>query len=314
MTAPPAASPGTPGLDDDFERRFAARPSPPPAPAAPPATAPSPLRPVARYWPVVLVACLLFAGGGAWAALARSPTYIAAAELSVGRIDVRVQALPGYVAGAATLANAYSRVVETDAIAAPVARRTGRSRADVAASLTAAPVPENPILRITGTGADEAEAMRLADAASRELERYVARTGDGRSALARTLRDFRAESGEAAELRRRLSRLSAREERAEADATLPAPSAAERRRLSVAYETARLQADALGQMYRDRRAELSGTAGIQVISRPTSAADDTGTWLQRLVAGGLVAGLVVGAALALLLGARADRRARRAAA
>ncbi len=65
-------------------------------------------------------------------------------------------------------------------------------------------------------------------------------------------------------------------------------------------------------MFRDRRVELASTAGIQVISRPALAGDDRRTVLQRLVAVGLVAGVLVGSALAMLLGARRRRRGRAA--
>lgn len=285
---------------------------PGPAPSGPPDPGPSalgPLRPVADRWPLVLLVVLLFVGGGVYAGLTRSPTYKAETEINVGRTDVRVQALPGYVAGAATLANAYSRVVVSDEIVDRIAPRLGVPKGEVSANLTAAPVPENPILRIVGSGASPEEAVRLTGVAAEQLERYVARTDASSKSVDAMLGEFRRESRRAADLKRELRRLETRDAQASAiGSTVEAPSAEEEDDLRVAYETARLRADALAQMFRDRQVELASTAGIQVISRPALAGDDRRSVLQRLIAVGLVAGVVVGSALAMLLGARRRRK------
>jgi capsular polysaccharide biosynthesis protein len=285
---------------------------PGPEPPEPPSgTEPAlgPLRPVADRWPLVLLVVLLFVGGGVYAGMSRSPTYRAETEINVGRTDVRVQALPGYVAGAATLANAYSRVVVSDEIVDRVAPELGVPKGDVTANLTAAPVPENPILRIIGKGATPDEAVRLTSVAAAQLKRYVARTDAASKSADNMLAEFRRQSRRAADLRRQLRRLETRDAQAAAlGATVEAPSAAEEDELRVAYETAKLRADSLSQMFRDRQVELASTAGIQVISRPALAGDDRRSVLQRLIAVGLVAGVVVGSALAMLLGSRRRRR------
>jgi uncharacterized protein involved in exopolysaccharide biosynthesis len=267
-----------------------------------------PLRPVVDRWPLVLLVVVLFVGGAVYAGLARTPTHRAEAQINIGRTDVRVQALPGYVAGAATLANAYSRVVESDEIVDRVARRLDRVPAGVAADLTAVPVPENPILRIIGRDADADAAVRLTATAATELRRYVARTDESIKSFDAMLSDFRAQSRRAADLRRQINRLSSRSAAADLPgATAAAPSAKEEAQLRVAYDTARLRADSLGQMYRERQSELSSTAGIEVISRAAITGDDRRSVLQRLIAIGLVGGVVVGSALAMLLGARRRR-------
>jgi hypothetical protein len=284
-------------------------PHPPTPRAEPPPSALGPLRPVVDRWPLVLVVVLLFVGGAVYVGLTRTPTYRAETQINVGRTDVRVQALPGYVAGAATLANAYSRVVMSDEIVDRVASDLGVPKGQIKEDLTAAPVPENPILRIVGWGEDPDAAVRLTRTAAQELERYVARTDAASRSIEANLRQFREQSRKAEDLRRRLDRLEAgASATAAAGATAEEPSAAELSRLRVAYETAKLRADALGQMFRDRQVELASTAGIETISRPALAGDDRRSVLQRLVAVGVLAGVVVGSALAILLGARRRRR------
>ena len=58
------------------------------------------LRPSAIRWPIVLLFMLAFAGGGYYVATKREPTWSSTASINVGRTDVRVQALPGYVQAA----------------------------------------------------------------------------------------------------------------------------------------------------------------------------------------------------------------------
>lgn len=282
---------------------------PGPEPPAPEPSALGPLRPVADRWLLVLFVVLLFVGGAVYAGLNRSLTYRAETEINVGRTDVRVQALPGYVAGAATLANAYSRVVMSDEIVDRVAPELGVPKGEVSANLSAAPVPENPILRIIGKGATPDEAVRLTTVAANQLERYVARTDAATKSADTMLAEFRKQSRRAADLRRQLRRLETRDAQAAAvGSTVEAPSADEENELRVAYETAQLRADTLSQMFTDRQVELASTAGIQVISRPALAGDDRRSVLQRLIAVGLVAGVVVGSALAMLLGPKRRRR------
>src|SRR4051812_26053428 len=84
-----------------------------------------PLRPAVISWPIVLLFLALFAGGAYYVGTTRDPTYTATSSFNVGRTDVRVQALPGFVEGAQQLAASYSRVAISDAIVRPTARRTG---------------------------------------------------------------------------------------------------------------------------------------------------------------------------------------------
>src|SRR3954452_16598965 len=98
------------------------------APAPPPPPAPDPLGPlrgVVRRWPVVAAVTALALAAAVAAGLAQAPTYTASADINVGRVDVRVQTLPGYVAGAQVLAAAYSRVAASDELITPLARKLG---------------------------------------------------------------------------------------------------------------------------------------------------------------------------------------------
>jgi hypothetical protein len=287
-----------------------------------PAPAPDPLGPlrgVVRRWPVVLVTTVLLAAVAVAAALAQRPTYTASSDINVGRVDVRVQTLPGYVAGAQALAGAYSRVATSDRIVAGVARRLDLPAGEVRSRLGATPIPEATIFRIFGSGDSVDDAVRFTRAATAEMEAYVASTDDDQTTLTGVLSAYREQAGVAADLRLRIDRL--REQLTPAPTASPTatPASTARRarqrrtdeiaRLQVALDTAELKMQSLGSRYSERGNELAATAGIQVINRPLSASSDRNRTLQRLVAVGLVAGVLLGAALAVLL----DRRRRRTA-
>src|SRR3954447_14695358 len=118
-----------------------------------------PLHPVVRRWPIVVVTTAVLLAAALAVGFAQRPTYTAAADVNVGRVDVRVQTLPGYVAGAQALAGAYSPVVYSDAVVLPLARRLGISPAAVRARVGAAPIPDATMFRIYGHGDSAADAV-----------------------------------------------------------------------------------------------------------------------------------------------------------
>jgi hypothetical protein len=283
-----------------------------------PAPAPDPLGPLhgaVRRWPVVLATTVVLVAAAIAAGLAQQPTYTASADINVGRVDVRVQTLPGYVAGAQALAGAYSRVATSDQIVAGVARRLHLPAGEVRSRLGATPIPEATIFRIFGSGDSVEDAVRFTRAATAEMEAYVASTDDDQTTLTGVLSAYRDQARTAADLRQRIDRVRAQATPAATAIVTPTSSAARRARqrrtdelarLQVALDTAELKMQSLGSRYAERGNELAATAGIEVINRPLSASSDRNRTLQRLVAVGLVAGVLLGAALAVLF----DRRRR----
>jgi hypothetical protein len=213
-----------------------------------------------------------------------------------------VQALPGYVQGATSLAGSYASIAMTPQVEVPLARRLHLRVSEVDRRLTAVPVPGNPFFTLHGTGSTPADAIRFTRAATQEMQAYVTATDDGQESVAKLLSEFRAATRTAERLQRRITR---------AKDGLITGSSPEVAKLEVDYETAQLKASALKVQYQDRSAELASTAGIQVISPATAAESDRSKTLQRVVAVGIVAGVLVGSALALLIERAAVRRRRR---
>ncbi len=105
-----------------------------------------------EFWWVILFTALLGAGLGAAYGLARNPTYTAESRLSVGRVDVSTQSINGYVQAALTLSDSYSRAIDARSVVNEVAQRTGVPQSTVLDRVSAAPIPQSPIVRVFGTG------------------------------------------------------------------------------------------------------------------------------------------------------------------
>jgi uncharacterized protein involved in exopolysaccharide biosynthesis len=271
------------------------------------------LRTILAHWVLVLGTLLVFVGAAVYLALERKPTYTATSSINVGRVDVRVQALTSYTVGAQSLASSYSRIATSRTIVDPVAERLRTSREDVAKRLSANVVADSSIFEIIGRGRSQEEAIRLSTAATREMQAYVARRSSGDRAAEKLLKAFTAQARKTDTLQRRYIRLRNRRE-GRGTAPLAAegesdkPAAMEVRNARVAYETAQLRKNALGGQYQARLSETANTPGVELLNRAFTAVSDRQKVLQQFVALASVAGLLFGAALALLLGRRSNRR------
>jgi uncharacterized protein involved in exopolysaccharide biosynthesis len=245
-----------------------------------------PLRPVVARWWLVAIVTAIFVAGGVLAGAGRTPTYTASTTLNVGRVDVRVQALPGYVAGATSLAASYSRITTSDEVVVPLAQRLHMTPAQIRARLGATQVPNAPMFSIFGTGGSDRDAIAFTQAATSQVERYVKQADNGTDSLDGLLRSWRSQAAKSASLRRRIGKLPS--------------GSAKAAGLQTDYDEAQLKEQALRGQYQDRSSELASTAGIEVITPPTTASSDRHRTMQRFGVLGLIAGVLVGSALALV--------------
>jgi uncharacterized protein involved in exopolysaccharide biosynthesis len=242
------------------------------------------------------VLAVLCGAAGVVAANQRTPTYSATASVNVGRVDIRSEALPGYMSAAQSLAFSYSRVVTSDRIVAAIASSQHLSPQTVAGRLSAAPVPKSPIFTITGTGPSAAAAISLTNAATTQIRRFATSTSGGNGAATSILRDYRTQAAKTAQLRREVSRLKGN------------GSSAALTRAELSYQAAKLRLQGLGTQYQAQSAEVLSTAGIDVLDRPTAATNDRSKTVERFGAGGVIVGLLLGVALALALEQGRNRR------
>jgi capsular polysaccharide biosynthesis protein len=238
--------------------------------ATPPPTV-SVARAMLWNWWVVVLSVVVFVGAGAAYALLRTPTYTATARLAVGRIDITSPgALSGYALATEALATGYSRTATALAVARPVSAKTGIPVKEVQSHVTATPIPESPVFKVEGTAPNADQAIALANATGHALIRYAARLNQDNPDSERLFHLY--------EVAVRDRKLAGHEERAAAS----------------------LRAEALSKAYTQSLQSQVSTQLIQVISPATEASSDRRSMFMILAFIGLVAGLLVGGAIAFL--------------
>jgi hypothetical protein len=255
-------------------------------------------QPVAFLAPIVVLALVLAAYG-----MVRSPRYTADAQISVGRLDIPTQGLPGFAQAGASMAAAFSRAIDAPPVTRRAAARAHVSRAVATDALSAAPIPQSPLIRVEATASDARLAVRLANGGTRGLIDYSRRVGAGNTDNGLLTR-YTA-------LSRQVTALAVQRAQAEARAR-QSPTAARRSALAAVdsrYRALVLQRDAVGTAYGARAAGQSAASLLSVLAPATVASSDRTTVVKRLGVTGAIAGLVVGLALAAWRAGRPRRRA-----
>jgi uncharacterized protein involved in exopolysaccharide biosynthesis len=245
-----------------------------------------------RQWYFALLPVLLFVGAAVAIGMTREPEYESEARLNVGGLNLTRQSIEGYTAAVTQLAVAYARSVDAERIVKRVGRETGLRPPDVSERVSATPIQGSSVIRVFATGPSADEAQRVADATADELVDYAIDLNSGRSTSERLLERFTAAS-------RKLRRARA----AQANAR-----PRDRQRFETRVDIAKLQKDTAGFLYSQSQAGQATTELVQKLAPAAPATSDRADVLKDLVAGGLIAGLLVGVGLAV---ARANAIARR---
>jgi hypothetical protein len=251
---------------------------------------------VRRHWITALIPVVLFVGAAVALGLNRTPQYTATANLSVGAVFVSNPAgISSVIQGTESLASVYSRVIGANDVVEDTRRRlAGRFVVD-ARQVSATPIPESPMIKVTAAAESEAEAVALANAASAALADYANRrdrTDDEATAIS--------DRYERAALLYRERLYESRKRRAEYDSDPTAENKRALDRAAAAADTALLHRDALLTSYQNAVQGTSSAPLLEVFREATAAYNDRYVRLQVLVFTGLVGGLLAGAALALM--------------
>ena len=240
-----------------------------------------------RYPLVALLPVVVLVAAGLTLGLRKPPTYTATTQLNVGAADINSQATPGYVQAEQTLAQAYSREVTSQYVYNPVAKSLGVSPAAVAGRLSSSAVPNSPTFTVNATGPTQRSAVHLAGAATAALKHKINQLDQGENGSKYLLNEFRRAQGRADRLSSHSGALQARH----------APGAAQAK---LAAQVAQIQAQALATQYTTANAMSKG-AIIDVLNPATSATSNRSSITERYALIGATAGVVMGAALALLV-------------
>jgi hypothetical protein len=259
-----------------------------PAPAAPGSEFYGPLESVLRYPLYAIVPVVVLVLAGLAFGLLRSPVYEAQARINVGRIDVPAYTLQGVTIGNSTLASSYSRALAAPVVIERAAKSVGIPVTTARENLAASQVPRSTLIQVEAEGESSGQAQQLVNAAALELIRYVTKL-NVKQQQSRSLSRFRRARAVAERARTRLIRIQGKH---------PGSSAAERARVQL--QTAELNARAVGARVVGATVAPTPENLLQLVVPAASADSDESSVLQEALLIGLVAGLVLGFALALV--------------
>jgi capsular polysaccharide biosynthesis protein len=261
---------------------------------------------VRRHWIIAIVPVLVLVAAAAVLGLKRAPTYTAETRMAVGGLDLSAPgALGGLALATQTLASSYSRAVNAEEVVGDVARRAGTAPRFVRPRITATPVPESPVFRIDARAGTPQRAELLANLTAASLVRYVKALNGGPVADADR---FFASYQKAARTYQRA--VLARED-AEQAFRGASPTSARRDaviKARAAESAARLRRDALQSNYLTAIGGRVAVPNIQQLTSAASAKSDRKSRLALYVFVALLAGGLIGTALATL---RANAQVRR---
>jgi capsular polysaccharide biosynthesis protein len=259
-----------------------------------------------RHWFVALIPVIIFVAAAVVLGAKRPPRYTATANLSVGHVYVSNAAgIPTIIDATQSLAAVYSRAIHSGDVTQETRRLLRNDRFPVSGGLSATPIPESPLIKVTAQSSSRRGAVMLANAGSTALAGYVNRQVRDNSAsttLSQRYREAALRYRQRLQTRDRLGRRYRRD-----------PTRANKEaynRAAAAVDTAMLNREALQASYQE--AVQGGTTSVNVstFSRASAATSDRSKKMQLFVFVGLVGGIAAGTALALLRTSRDIRRHR----
>jgi uncharacterized protein involved in exopolysaccharide biosynthesis len=252
-----------------------------------------------RNWLLIVFAVLVCGGLGAYAGSARDPVYTSSATLSIGRLDLSVQSIPGFAVGGEFVAGGMSRSVKASEVVDPVARRLGLDADEVRAHVASTPVPDSPLFTITATSESADSATALANAMGEAMVEFGNR-GEQQGEGERLLRRYRAVTLDLATARSRERSLRNQLVR----------DTAEIRRQEAQVEALELRQEMAASVYRESRSQEQLGAVVEMLTPARGATSDRDSKLQLFAGLGALTGLLLGLALAVARTAWRSRRQR----
>src|SRR4051794_19304037 len=253
---------------------------------------------VRDHWGLVLLpVVLLMVAAGAYG-MKRTPTYTAQSKLTLGQLDVAAQA-PSYVTAASGLAATYSQAIHAGAVTKPAGKALGIPPLEASKRLQASPIGQTPLFLIDAKGPSADEAIKLSNAASRALKRYVDGLNASSAGVNSSLRAFKKASAQ-----QHRAALTVQEAQV---AYQRHPSFKARQaftRAMQASDSAKLRVTVLASVYGNAKRVGATSNVLQILATATTASSDRGSVLQKVLFIAAAAGLAIGVALAVRAGTR----------
>jgi capsular polysaccharide biosynthesis protein len=217
-----------------------------------------------------------------------STTYTATAQLVVQPLAPTVSQLPGAVQAAQDQATNESRLVESSGVTVPLAQAFHTTPTSIASHISATPIPGSTVISLDAQASSARTAVALANAAAAAFSHYVNEELQSTAASDAVLNRY---EKAAASLTR------ARDLKVALEAARTSPAGLVRATAAVA--AAQVRADALGSEYQSAILALATAPAVKSFSSATNASSNRASRFELYVLGGLIVGLLLGAAAAI---------------
>jgi hypothetical protein len=263
------------------------------------------VRAIARHKLLVICLGVVIAIAGAAIGLARKPTYTSSTTLQVGDVNLNSPNFYGFVQSASAIATVFSRSITAAPVLGEIKSRLGISQSEATQRLSAAPIPISPAFRIIATGSTASGAMKLANTASDAVIAYEAHASTTTTAPPEpVLKEYIQAAESLQNAFAVVSQLSrARKPGSGEDAAMI--------RARSALDAARVHATAVGAVYQSSLVSAKAypsTGLVSLVAGATTASSDRSSKVELFGFVGLLAGIVFGAALAVVYEQRKARR------
>ncbi len=262
-----------------------------------------PLRSLADRWIIAVVITVIAIGLAVGLGLSTPTTYTAEARVAVGAGDLSSGAIAGFPQAATELAANYARYVNDLGVTNQTDASTVR--------LSASQIPDSTVIRVEGQSTDQQAAITTTQKTADDLATQVNSTSGGTSA-ALTLAAYDAAAQAWSTTQSDLTALTDTVTRLSAQATTSAADLqAARNSLTSALSKnsqAKVRMDALGAKYSNQITNASTAANLLVVRPASISSTDRNSRVQRMGLLGLVAGIVLSLALAVIMDRRAGQR------
>jgi capsular polysaccharide biosynthesis protein len=262
------------------------------------------------HWRLVLAFAAFGVALALVAGLARPPSYSAQTRLVVGKTVQlsNLAATPGLALASQQLASDYSRLVSTHSVLDETARALNRTPGSLGGRVSASPIPESPVILLEAHAANAHDAVAIANAGAGALVKAVNTLNTEQLQSSHQLLDRYRKADDALlrdqqtlkSLQNQLNQQGANAPRSLEDQIVAAQTAVDADRLDVNS----LASDYEGTLSPGRLNEQV----VQRVGKADATGNDRMAFLEIALLVGLVAGVLVGIALAALIDARAAHR------
>lgn len=245
---------------------------------------------IMRHKGSVAFVSLLLALLGLAFGLLRQPTYEASATLQVGQVNPNSPGFFSYVQSSSSLATAFSRAIYAAPVLNSVERKLGVPAEQAAPRLASEPIALSPAFRVIAEGGSKQEAMSLANAAANAVIAYEAKTNSVDPQAASLLREYQAATKE---LRQAGERVASRKLDDNEQLLLEA---------EAQHSAAKVRQKAIANAYIAAVGSAAPRVGlVSLLAGATTAKSDRRSKAQLFAFLGLLIGIVVGCAIAVLV-------------